>query len=44
MRFKAAAGTIVGTPKAGTNGTYPIAITATNSTGTTTQNLTLTVS
>jgi hypothetical protein len=44
VSFKAATGTFTGTPKAGTSGSYPIAITATNSSGTTTQNFTLTVS
>ena len=44
ITFKAATATFTGTPKTGTGGTYPIAITATNKTGTTTQNFTLTIS
>ena len=44
MSFKAATGTFSGTPKAGASGTYPIAITASNSSGVTTQNFTLTIS
>jgi hypothetical protein len=43
ITFKAATGTFTGTPKAGTEGTYTIAITATNTTSTVTQNFTLTV-
>jgi hypothetical protein len=44
ITFKAATATFAGTPKTGTGGIYPVAITATNKTGTTTQNFTLTVS
>ncbi|HUZ35804.1 MAG TPA: putative Ig domain-containing protein [Streptosporangiaceae bacterium] len=44
LTFKAGAGTITGTPAAGTAGTYQIAITAKNSSGTTSQTLTITVS
>ena len=44
ITFKAATGTFSGTPKAGSAGTYPITITAKNSSGTTTQNFTITVS
>ena len=40
ITFKAATATFAGTPKTGTGGIYPIAITATNKTGTTTQNFT----
>jgi hypothetical protein len=43
ITFKAATGAFSGTPKAGAAGTYTIAITATNSTSTVTQNFTLTV-
>jgi hypothetical protein len=43
ITFKASTGTLSGTPKAGTAGTYTIAITATNSSGTDTQNFTLTI-
>jgi hypothetical protein len=43
VTFQAATGTISGTPKAGTSRIYRIAITATNSSGTTTQNFTLTI-
>ena len=43
ITFKAATGTFSGTPKAGTAGTYTIAITANNSTSTVTQNFTLTI-
>ncbi len=43
VTFKAATGAFVGTPKAGTAGSYPVTITAKNSAGTTTQNFILTV-
>ena len=43
ISFKASTATFSGTPKAGSAGTYTISITAKNSTGTITQNLTLTV-
>jgi hypothetical protein len=44
VTFTASTRTFSGTPKADTSGTYPITITATNTSGTATQNLTLTVS
>ena len=43
VRFSSATATFSGTPKAGTSGSYPITITAKNTTGTTTQNFTLTI-
>jgi hypothetical protein len=43
INFHSQSGTITGVPKAGTAGTYPITITATNSAGTVTQSFTLTV-
>jgi hypothetical protein len=44
VTFSSATGTLSGTPKAGTEGSYAITITAKNSSGTATQNFTLTVS
>ena len=44
LTFTPGTGTISGTPKAGTAGSYPIAITAKNSSGMTTQNFVLVVS
>ncbi len=44
LTFKANTGTITGTPAPGTAGTYAIAITAKNNSGTTTQTLTVIVS
>jgi hypothetical protein len=43
VTFSGATGTFSGTPKAGTTGTYPITITATNSTSVVTQQFDLTV-
>ncbi len=43
VTFTAATGVLAGTPAAGAGGTYPLVFTATNSTGTNTQNFTLTV-
>ena len=43
VNFTPATGALTGTPAAGTGGTYPLVFTATNSTGTNTQNFTLTV-
>ncbi len=42
MRFSGSTGTFSGTPAAGDSGGYPVTITAKNSTGTVTQNLTIT--
>ncbi len=44
LTFKAGSGTITGTPASGTAGTYQVAISAKNSTGTTEITLTITVS
>ena len=44
VTFSSATGTFSGTPKAGTEGSYAITITAKSSSGTATQNFTLTVS
>jgi Putative Ig domain len=44
LTFKAGAGTITGTPASGTAGTYLITITAKNSSASTTQTITITVS
>jgi large repetitive protein len=43
IRFAAGSGTLSGTPKSGSGGTYPLTFTATNSTGAVNQNFTLTV-
>jgi hypothetical protein len=43
ITFHAGTGILSGTPRAGTAGTYPVTITATNSQGTTSQSFTLTV-
>lgn len=43
ITFNAATDTLSGTPKAGTVGSYPITITAKNSTGTVAQSFVLTV-
>ena len=44
VTFHPGTGILSGTPRAGTAGTYPVTITATNSTGTVTQSFTLVVS
>ncbi len=44
VTFNTTTGVLSGTPATGTNGVYPISITATSSAGTATQNFTLTVS
>jgi hypothetical protein len=44
VTFQASSGTLAGTPKAGTAGTYAITFTARNSSGTATQTSTLVVS
>jgi hypothetical protein len=43
LAFSGSAGTITGTPNTGTSGSYPITITAKNTSGTVTQAFTLTV-